>query len=270
VLAQAGPERINGKGKPVKTWIILPRPEEARQPTIVNDESDDGDPNPPLHDVEERQDAAGPQCGGVETERSSMAWRGNEAPQVHHVEERQDAAPPRHAFAPPPRSAPPTPPYKDGSVIDPSTAGQTRSLLGEAGSRLIPWTVEEILDEGASETARKKFGRDRLPFSSSALRQIAGMFLDVDALVRRYLERTKGQKILDPSAYLVAMAREEVSKREGVPASAVAALDRVDRAQRFASRTDAIRDLALLAEQAPARPSSALRDLVQRQQGARA
>jgi hypothetical protein len=65
---------------------------------------------------------------------------------------------------------------------------------------------------------------DREPWTPDLLHLIAGMGVDVAALVERYRERTAGRGIDDPNAYLLAMAKDAVAKRVGTTREVVAAI----------------------------------------------
>jgi hypothetical protein len=73
---------------------------------------------------------------------------------------------------------------------------------------------------------------DRLPFTADVLKAIASLGLDVKSLIERYQERTAGRRIVDPSAYVLRMARDEAAKQLGVPVAALASLESRDRAER--------------------------------------
>ena len=105
----------------------------------------------------------------------------------------------------------------------------------DAGERLIPFDamgVENLLESAVLEKARSCCGVDRLPFTPHALRQVSSMCIDVSVLVLRYLDRTKGRTIKDPSAYLVKMARDAVAKRDGVFAAEIERVHASSRAVR--------------------------------------
>jgi hypothetical protein len=65
---------------------------------------------------------------------------------------------------------------------------------------------------------------DREPWTAALLHRIAGMGVDVEALVERYRERTAGRCIDDPNAYLLAMAKDDIAKRLGTTREVVAAV----------------------------------------------
>jgi hypothetical protein len=73
---------------------------------------------------------------------------------------------------------------------------------------------------------------DRLPFTRDVLAEIRAIDIDLAPLVERYQQRTAGRRIKDPSAYLLKMARDEASKRLGVPAAALEGLGSRNREQR--------------------------------------
>ncbi|KAB2918498.1 MAG: helix-turn-helix domain-containing protein [Hyphomicrobiaceae bacterium] len=62
---------------------------------------------------------------------------------------------------------------------------------------------------------------ERLPFTPAVLTELVQLGIDVEALVRRYAEKTKGRRIADPSAYLLRMGRDEAAKMHGVTAEAL-------------------------------------------------
>lgn len=68
-----------------------------------------------------------------------------------------------------------------------------------------------------------------LPFSTSVLVKISKLCLDREKLILRYLEKTKGKKIKDPSAYLMGMALDAAAKRDGVDTAVVAGMISEDR-----------------------------------------
>jgi hypothetical protein len=65
---------------------------------------------------------------------------------------------------------------------------------------------------------------EREPWTPDLLRRVAGMGVDVPALVARYRKRTAGRIIDDPNAYLLAMAHEAVAKRVGTTREVLAAV----------------------------------------------
>jgi DNA-binding MarR family transcriptional regulator len=79
---------------------------------------------------------------------------------------------------------------------------------------------------------------DRLPFASSVVAEINALGLNAEALIERYLVKTRRRHIADPSAYLLAMARDELAKRVGVSAEDV---------KRASARNNAERAAALVA-----------------------
>ena len=99
--------------------------------------------------------------------------------------------------------------------------------------------AEQAITQGARE-----------PWTPDLLHLIAGMGVDVAALVERYRERTAGRGIDDPNAYLLAMAKDEVAKRIGTTREVVAAVanDRAAIANTVAG--DGMRDTAARAQAA--------------------
>lgn len=92
--------------------------------------------------------------------------------------------------------------------------------------------------EGAGSVA--SLGTDEpLPFSSDVIDAIAALGVDVDELVDRYLDRTSGRRIADPSAYLLRMAQDEAAKRLGVTADQIKNSTSRNREARIAAAVDA-------------------------------
>jgi hypothetical protein len=81
------------------------------------------------------------------------------------------------------------------------------------------------------------------------LAEIAALGVDVAAIVERYHQRTAGRRIADPSAYLLWMTRDEVAKRFGVPAAALAGLGSRNRAERASALAASV---GAIAEPSPA------------------
>jgi hypothetical protein len=102
---------------------------------------------------------------------------------------------------------------------------------------------DEHIQEG--ELHIKPSGTDgatgnRLPFTADVLKAIDILGLDVTALVERYVKRTAGRRIADPSAYLLKMARDEAAKRLGVSAAALEAAASRDRARRATAQAASV------------------------------
>jgi hypothetical protein len=89
---------------------------------------------------------------------------------------------------------------------------------------------------------------DREPWTPDLLHHIAGMGVDVAALVERYRERTAGRGIDDPNAYLLAMAKEAVAKRIGTTREFVAAISNDRAAMASTVVGDGMRDTAARAQ----------------------
>jgi hypothetical protein len=85
-----------------------------------------------------------------------------------------------------------------------------------------------------------------LLFSRSVLEQAARLGCDVLILVERYEKKTQGKVIMDPNAYLLAMARDEAAKAHGVTAETI---------KRTSSGTQAERAAAAAAMQVFVEPS---------------
>jgi hypothetical protein len=95
-------------------------------------------------------------------------------------------------------------------------AGRTDLAAGNAAAR----SAAAALPESAEGSAMQVPG-ERLPFSDNALRECHLLDVDLDALIDRYFEAegkkaAKGERIADPSAYLLKMARDERAKANGV------------------------------------------------------
>jgi hypothetical protein len=75
-----------------------------------------------------------------------------------------------------------------------------------------------------AEGARAIASGEREPWTPDLLRRIAGMGVDLAALVKRYGQRTAGRVIDDPNAYLLAMAADAVAKRVGTTREILAAV----------------------------------------------
>jgi hypothetical protein len=161
---------------------------------------------------------------------------------------------------------------------DPSGAGPYASLLPQGAADLIipfegtdpvgdgGWgagaSLIEAAREAAAEAAAKlRLGTDKshLPFAPSALHEVRRLCIDLDALVARYLQKTRGRRIKDPSRYLVRMAREEVAKREGVSVAMVARLTDRDREVRTAAMAEAVGALPDTGLEALARKAASVR-----------
>ena len=85
---------------------------------------------------------------------------------------------------------------------------------------------------------RSREGTDGcLSFSAEVIQAVNSLGVDADALVDRYLARTKGTQIREPSAYLLAMAHDEHAKAVGLSPTdinACAVKNRTDRARNMA------------------------------------
>jgi hypothetical protein len=81
---------------------------------------------------------------------------------------------------------------------------------------------------------------DRLAFTPGVLFEVRRLCVDLETLVKRYIEKTKGRRIKDPSAYLLRMAREVVAKRDGVSVGMVAMLTARDPKERAAAMAEAV------------------------------
>jgi len=64
----------------------------------------------------------------------------------------------------------------------------------------------------------------RLPFSTRVIRELTALDIDLMQLVERYLARTNGRKISDPSAYLLKMGQDAIAKQRGIPVAQVKAI----------------------------------------------
>ena len=153
---------------------------------------------------------------------------------------------------------PPGAPAAPYPSVKPTATSKTKNpkpmqFVEGGGERLIPFSGMDaagILDAAREQAARAELGieKDRLPFSPSALFEVKRLCVDLEALVKKYLEKTKGKCIRDPSAYLVGMAREAVAKRDGVPVGMVARLTSRDLEERKAAIVEATDGLAELKE----------------------
>jgi hypothetical protein len=106
-------------------------------------------------------------------------------------------------------SSPATPPEGAPSSQD------RRQLADHTADVLGAVAAECQTREGArlAETEQAIAQGDREPWTPDLLHRIAGMGVDVAALVERYRKRTGGRPIDDPNAYLFAMAKDAVAKR---------------------------------------------------------
>jgi hypothetical protein len=95
-----------------------------------------------------------------------------------------------------------------GNPTPTKTVSQEDKYENKEGSELY-------LPSGTDGTAGQ-----RLPFTADVLKEIGSLGLDVAAIIERYRERTAGRHIVDPSAYLLRIARDEAAKRLGVPTAA--------------------------------------------------
>jgi hypothetical protein len=75
-----------------------------------------------------------------------------------------------------------------------------------------------------AETQHAIASGEREPWTPAVLHRIAGMGVDVAALVERYRKRTQGRVIDDPNAYLLAMATDALAKAVGTTREVVAAV----------------------------------------------
>jgi hypothetical protein len=95
-------------------------------------------------------------------------------------------------------------------------------VIAAAGAHLVP---------GAANGKR-------LPFSHEVITHIARMGVDLIELIERYHVKTKGKKIVDPSAYLLRMAQGEAAKAAGVTIDTIKRVtsgSRESRAQAYAA-----------------------------------
>lgn len=94
-----------------------------------------------------------------------------------------------------------------------------------------------------------------LPFTPDVLAQITLLGLDPAQLIQRYNDRTKGRArtIVDPSAYLLRMARDEVAKTSGVTVEHVKGMTSRNRDERIKAATDATRAFSRPSDAALAR-----------------
>jgi hypothetical protein len=131
-----------------------------------------------------------------------------------------------------------------GSASPPSTApsgdqqrgeGNRREGAASAKRRQLPDRTADVLSAVAVERQSQEQARlgeceqaiargDREPWTPDLLHRIAGMGVDVAALVTRYRERAAGRAIDDPNAYLLAMAHDALAKRMGTTREVVAAV----------------------------------------------
>ncbi|NOU05336.1 MAG: hypothetical protein HOO99_04055 [Hyphomicrobiaceae bacterium] len=95
-----------------------------------------------------------------------------------------------------------------------------------------------------------------LPFTTAVVNEITALGVDVENLLTRYAERTKGKRIRDPNAYLLQMGRDEVAKAVGVTAEQVKASNSKNRETRVASSAEALRAFNTPSDAVLKRPSA--------------
>ena len=76
---------------------------------------------------------------------------------------------------------------------------------------------------------------ERLPFTADVIAELRRLDVELEPLIARYVKRTKGRSIRDPSAYLLRMGHDEVAKRCGVAVETVKASTSLNLALRMAA-----------------------------------
>lgn len=105
----------------------------------------------------------------------------------------------------------------------------------EAGDLLIPFdhvcfgSTDKLEDTGTRRWQKHRAIEPALPwpwppFSPEVIAKIRRLCLDPAPLVERYHQKTKGQKIKRPNAYLMTMAQEAVAERDGTTRADVVAV----------------------------------------------
>lgn len=83
-------------------------------------------------------------------------------------------------------------------------------------------------------------GGNRLPFTEAVLKKIAGLGVDLEALIERYMTKTRNSDIKNPCAYLLCMAQEEAAKAAGVSIDVIKRLNSSSSAVRAAAFGSAV------------------------------
>ncbi|WP_423416443.1 hypothetical protein RLW55_03175 [Hyphomicrobium sp. B1] len=96
-------------------------------------------------------------------------------------------------------------------------------------------------------------GTDQVRFSEDVIREIETLGVDVESLIERFEHKTATQRIRDPNAYLLRMARDEVAKRNGVTVEQVKQSTSRGRAMRIAAAVDATAAFSVPSDAAVAR-----------------
>lgn len=115
----------------------------------------------------------------------------------------------------------------------------TEAVDKGANPNAVGSCLQAAMSLGSVQAARAKLPTHlaeqwRLPFTPRTIAKIRMMGVDPQSLAEKYLEKTKGQKIKSPCAYLVRMAQEVAAERQGISVDMVAALAGADRAKKAA------------------------------------
>lgn len=120
----------------------------------------------------------------------------------------------------------------------------------DAGGGLLT-AARQAASRAESERAADEIATgERVPFTPEVVRELTALDVDVGALIERYQTRTRGRSVDDPSAYLLAMGRDEAAKRLGIPLDRVKALGSRNCAERGAAMATAVGASAAPSERA--------------------